>query len=135
MTESAAAHPALFHIHMLGKAYLSRPPITVEAMNAWLLDLVEGIKMVVLAGPLTVDCKTLGNEGVTGAIVIETSHITGHCWSSIDRPFLMMDAYSCVSYDPQIVIDITDKHFGIVSYEYMLVDRNDGIKVVDHKSS
>jgi S-adenosylmethionine/arginine decarboxylase-like enzyme len=115
----------LFHLHMVGKAYIKNPPTTVEAINDWLIDLVEKIQMKILIGPFSVDCKTLGNEGITGALVIETSHLSGHCWHLVDRPFLMWDVYSCVVYDPEVVLQTIHTHFDLEQCNYALIDRND----------
>jgi S-adenosylmethionine/arginine decarboxylase-like enzyme len=122
----------LNHLHMLGKAYLKNPPVNVEAANAWLETLVERINMKILMGPYSVDCQTVGNEGVTGAVVIETSHATFHCWHMVEKPFFMFDVYSCVEYDPKVVLGLIDEHFGLIDSSYMLIDRNgDTAAVID----
>lgn len=116
---------------MVGKAYLAAPPVTEAAMNAWLLDLVEKIEMKVLMGPYSINCDTLGNEGVTGTIVIETSHCAGHCWHMVERPFMMFDVYSCVEFDSQTVLRNMHEHFNIVSCDYAVLDRNETISIVE----
>ncbi len=115
----------LNHVHMLGKAYLVNPPRTVEVFNDWLKVLVERIDMKILMGPYSIDCKTLGNEGITGVIVIETSHCSGHVWHAVERPFMTWDVYSCVLFNPDVVIRHIHEHFQIDELSYTVLDRND----------
>ena len=124
----------LNHLHLLGKAFLKNPPRDVDHFNDWMKTLVEKIEMVILMGPYSIDCKTLGNEGITGAVVIETSHCTAHIWHAVDRPFMMMDCYSCVAFDPAVVLQHIDDHFEIDTVDYAFFDRNDGVKLIEQKS-
>jgi S-adenosylmethionine/arginine decarboxylase-like enzyme len=113
----------LVNIHMLGRAYLSNPPRTVEQADDWLRRLVEKIEMKILIGPFSVDCQTLGNEGITGAVVIETSHATFHVWTEVERPFIMFDCYSCMPFSDEAVAEHLDE-FGVQAINYMVVDRD-----------
>jgi S-adenosylmethionine/arginine decarboxylase-like enzyme len=115
----------LHHLHMLGKAFLKNPPRDVDLFNRWLTHLVEKIEMKTLMGPYSIDCLTVGNEGITGVIVIETSHCSGHVWHAVERPFIMFDVYSCVDYDPQVIIEHLDEYFGVEELHYTIIDRND----------
>ena len=121
----------LHHIHLLGKAYLRNPPVDEQSANDWLLDLVATIEMKVLIGPFSIHCETLGNEGVTGAVVIETSHCSGHFWHKVERPFVTFDVYSCVNFSPETVLKNLHKHFDVEVCEYALIDRNDTIKIIE----
>ena len=121
----------LNHRHMLGKAYLRKPPITEQAVDQWLTKLVSDIDMKILMGPYTINCFTVGNEGITGAVVVETSHCSGHFWHLVDRPFLMYDVYSCVYYDTDVVFNNIHEHFDVEEISYTLIDRNNGPFVLD----
>lgn len=112
----------LNHIHMLGRATLSNPPTTVEQADDWLRRLVEKIGMKILIGPFSVDCQTLGNEGITGAVVIETSHATFHVWTNVPEPFIMFDCYSCMPFEPETVKEHINE-FGVKEIKYTVIDR------------
>jgi S-adenosylmethionine/arginine decarboxylase-like enzyme len=110
------------HILLLAEN-LSNPLNNIEDISAWLLELVKKVDMKVLMGPYVTYCDTEGNEGITGIVVIETSHCSVHIWSSVEKPFLQADLYSCKDFDPQLVIN----HFAIFEPEkvkYLVVDRN-----------
>lgn len=114
----------LDHKHILLLAEnLSKPLRDVEAVSAWLLELVEKINMKVLMGPFVKYCDTKDNEGITGIVVIETSHCSIHIWSSVDKPFLQADLYSCAYFDSSLVIEHF-RIFGPEKIKYLIVDRN-----------
>ena len=85
-------------------------PAQVERMLA---SLVQAVGMRVLAGPLMIDVdlaiEKLGVEpfedegGVTGAVVLSTSHATVHTWPL--REFFVLDLYSCREFWPSVVVD------------------------------
>ncbi len=118
------------HMILLGKAFISNPPRNDAIANEWLTSLVEKIGMNILMGPYSVDCMTLGNEGVTGVVVIETSHASFHCWHAVERPYLMFDVYSCVDFEASTVLSHLDDFFQVDEANFMLIDRNGVPKVV-----
>jgi S-adenosylmethionine/arginine decarboxylase-like enzyme len=86
--------------------------------------------MVVVAGPTSVYVAEPGNEGITGTITLATSHAAIHIWDKPDPAFFQFDIYSCSEFSTDEVLD----HFkvlGLVSCEYMYIDRNNGLKVID----
>jgi S-adenosylmethionine/arginine decarboxylase-like enzyme len=109
---------------MIFNAIVKNPIVTEDSCKVWLEKLVEIIDMKILIPPVAKLCETEGNEGVTGAVVIETSHSTIHIWHKVPDPYVKMDVYSCKDFDPQKVIDHVNETMGIVSGGYMLVDRN-----------
>ena len=122
----------LNHRHMVGKVFVSKPPKTAEEGTTWLSELVVKIDMKVLIKPQAVVCNTFGNEGVTGIVCLETSHASFHSWSEIDQPFINFDVYSCADFDAKTVMD----HFGIfspISFNYVIIDRNKELKIVEAK--
>lgn len=121
----------LNHKHILvTSSGLENPPRTTEVLSEWLSALVSKVGMTILLGPYSIRCETVGNEGVTGIVCIETSHASVHCWDIDQTPFLKMDLYSCKDFDPMTVVD----HLAVfepVSTEYMVVDRNGTMRVSD----
>lgn len=112
------------HRHLLLKAKgLTKPPATTAATEGWLLRLVDAVHMRVLMGPYVTRCNTEGNEGITGVVVIETSHCSLHCWDRTPEPFFQLDLYSCADFQVRDVLDMVAE-FGPAEIEWMLVDRN-----------
>lgn len=122
----------LFHQHLLIKAFVMNPPKKSEPFETWLKEIVANINMKLVAGPYSVYVDSLGNSGLTGGCYIETSHLAAHVWDEPSPAMIQFDVYSCSCFDPQVVLE-SMKRFGLVSYEYMLIDRNEGMKVIDSK--
>jgi S-adenosylmethionine/arginine decarboxylase-like enzyme len=120
----------LHHQHFICTAVLKKPPTTGAEMDAWLIELVAKVGMVVLYGPFSTRCDELDNEGVTGMIGLTTSHSSAHVWDRIEKPFMKFDLYSCRPFDVETVLDHL-KIFEPVSCEYMVLDRNGSLKVAD----
>ena len=112
------------HLHVIISATVRNPPRTVEAMDTWLLDTVRAVDMKVLMGPFSTRCTTEGNVGVTGVVVIETSHLSCHSWEEADVPFLNVDLYSCKTFDPDVVVELIRQHFNAITVTVMFIDRN-----------
>jgi S-adenosylmethionine/arginine decarboxylase-like enzyme len=123
--------PKLFHQHVLIKAFVKDPPVKEAHLEKWLAELVADIKMKIVIQPRAYFVDTKGNEGLTGSVNIETSHIAIHVWSEDKPPMIQMDVYSCTCFENQTVLNKLNE-FGLLSYELMHIDRNDGFKVVDH---
>lgn len=122
------------HQHTIISAFgMANPPTTTEDIDTWLNDIVTEIDMKVLMGPYAIRCETQGNVGVTGVVVIETSHISCHCWDSIPQPFLKADVYSCKDYDVQVVLRMFER-FQPTRLDYLVVDRNDNMVVTEEGS-
>jgi S-adenosylmethionine/arginine decarboxylase-like enzyme len=124
----------LFHQHLLVKAFVKNPPREVEPFEKWLANLVQTINMKIVAGPVAKYVNAVGNSGITGFCLIETSHIVCHCWDEPDPAMLQFDVYSCSCFDPQVVIDSL-KQFGLVSYESMMIHRNTDMKIIERKTA
>jgi S-adenosylmethionine/arginine decarboxylase-like enzyme len=119
------------HQHIIISAHnLAKPPRTRVEMVAWLSEMVDAIGMKTLMGPYATRCETAGNEGVTGVVVIETSHISCHCWDSVEEPFLKADVYSCKEFDTKTVLEMFQR-FRPSHIEYLGIDRNDRMVVSD----
>lgn len=119
-----------FHQHMIVKCWVLNPPKDVDVLNKWLIDLVHAVDMKVVAGPTSVYVADPGNEGLTGTITLATSHASIHIWDSIELPLIQFDLYSCKPYDSQIIIDHLNQ-WNLHSYNWIMLDRNDNIKVIE----
>jgi S-adenosylmethionine/arginine decarboxylase-like enzyme len=123
--------PHLNHKHFLGTAYIARPPENTDFVGKWLSQLVEKIGMRVLMGPHVINCLTEGNEGITGVIVLETSHSSCHFWCEVPRPFFTFDIYSCKDFDIEVIKKHIDEAFGLIELKYGVINRNNGIKLTE----
>ena len=122
------------HLHLLVKGHIKYPPREGEDLNIWLRSLVEKVRMVVVAGPTSVYVDEPGNEGITGTVTLATSHAAIHVWDRNEPPFFQFDIYSCSSFSAQEVLEHLNE-FELISYEYMYIDRNDEMKIVEHFKS
>ena len=117
------------HLHLLVRGHLQNPPQEEAVLNQWLIDLVQKVRMVVVAGPTSVYVDEPGNEGITGTVTLATSHAAIHVWDKADPAFFQFDIYSCSSFSAEEVLDHFEQ-FGLISCEWMYIDRNQGLKVV-----
>ena len=108
---------------------------TVEEVKDLLLDVVKVADMTVMMRPYVQRCDTEGNEGITGAVVIETSHCSIHIW---DEGEIRFDLYSCKDFDEKRVVNLLNNLFCIpeptivYNYDYLVIDRNnDNILLVN----
>jgi S-adenosylmethionine decarboxylase len=108
------------HVKIVGKGDPARLG-SVEAVRAMLASLVERVGMRALGEPHTydvvLDLAKLGKEpfedegGVTGVVVLSTSHIAVHTWPA--RPFLVLDLFSCRDFSPNAVLTHLVEHLGL----------------------
>jgi S-adenosylmethionine/arginine decarboxylase-like enzyme len=120
------------HLHLLVKGHISSPPTEVSIINEWFTRLVERVSMKVVAGPTSVYVSEEGNEGLTGTVTLATSYSSIHIWDNDKPPMFQFDLYSCSCFNPEEVLEHLNQ-FGLIDYEYMLIDRNQGFKLIEHK--
>ena len=84
----------LVHKHLIVRAETLKPPILVPYLEGWLKEFIESINMKVLMGPYVVYHNVPGNRGITGAAIIETSHIVMHVWDEVSPALMQFDVYS-----------------------------------------
>lgn len=118
------------HQHLLVKADIIGFPEHEDIMNRFLEDIVDAINMKVLMAPRSRYLNEKGNRGMSGDVVIETSHVSCHIWDERKPALLQLDVYSCKGFDPKAVLRVIDYYFIIVSHRAILLDRSDEIKVI-----
>ena len=104
---------------------------TEESAKQWLVELVDMIDMKIAAGPISKYIDMVGNEGVTAAVSVETSHIAFHIWEKTDPMILQFDLYTCGELDHKKVLDYIVETFGITNMQWQYFDRADGFKIID----
>ena len=114
------------HKHLIIRAEVNRPLVTEKGLKRWLRNLVKTIDMDIVKGPYAAYVDKEGNRGVTGIVMIETSHIAIHIWDETTPALVQCDVYSCAEFQQGEVI----MHLGIMKpkkIDYMMVDRSEEI--------
>ena len=113
---------ALVHKHLIIRADIKNPPKDPSWCHQWLRDLVDKIGMKICQGPITSYVDVVGNRGLTGLVIIETSHIALHCWDETDPGLMQLDVYTCGPFDPKIIFKEIEQ-FEPIRLEYKYLDR------------
>lgn len=119
------------HLHLMVRAEIEKPIKTEDYAKIWLEELVGLIDMKVAAGPISKYVDMPGNEGVTAAISVETSHIAFHIWEKRDPMILQFDLYTCGELDHLKVLDHLTESFGIIKMQWQYLDRENEFKLLD----
>ena len=118
------------HKHLIIRAEASNPPTSPSWVHNWLNHLVETIGMKVCQGPITAFVDVPGNRGVTGVVIIETSHIAIHVWDESNPGLIQMDVYTCGPFDPNTIFNELAQ-FDLEKLEYKFFDREYNLEEVD----
>ena len=113
----------LVHKHLIVRAEAINPPMDEEFLRRWLEEFISEIGMKVMMGPYVKYSNMIGNRGITGAAIIETSHIVMHVWDEPDPALLQFDVYSCGEFNPETICDKIKKDFNATKIEYKFLDR------------
>ena len=109
------------HKHLLITMKVMHAPKNPTWVQQFLAGLVEKIDMKIMIDPVAERCEDEGNEGVTGFVVITTSHASVHIW---DTGLVQIDVFSCKHFWNQDVLDYIYGQFGdLTSIEVKSVDR------------
>ena len=118
---------AAAHLHMLVHARWQPDAnhLRPEVMSDWLTRLVEALGMNMLFKPMLVMSDNPGNEGLTGIVGLDTSHISFHDWGMHNPAYFQMDVYTCGELIPEVVIGaLRDFEFGEINWT--IIDRDAG---------
>jgi S-adenosylmethionine/arginine decarboxylase-like enzyme len=107
----------LVHKHLIVRAEVYRPPMDEEFLRRWLNDFITEIGMKVMMGPYVKYSNMVGNRGITGAAIIETSHIVMHVWDEVHPALMQFDVYSCGEFDPETICNKIEKDFTVHKIE------------------
>lgn len=112
----------MHHKHLLVRAEISNAITDVKQIEQWIAALIDTIGMKVLYGPVSVYCNKEGNRGITGFVIIETSHIALHIWDEKLPATLQLDVYTCSNLEIDLVFEAL-KLFKPVTLDYKFLDR------------
>ncbi len=113
------------------RAEITKPIQTEDHAKQWLTELVDMIDMKIAAGPISKYVDMVGNEGITAAISVETSHIAFHIWEKADPMIIQFDLYTCGELDYQEVLRHLSETFGIKAIQWQYLDRANGFDIID----
>lgn len=113
------------HLHLIVNAYTSRDAVDMDDCREWLDGLIPRIGMRILMSAHCVQDYELGNEGITGVVILTTSHAAFHYWAphSSEPNRLSFCLYSCKTFDPQLVLGYIDDFWSTREYRCRFLDR------------
>lgn len=121
-------HACVEHKHLIIRCNVNKPFVDVEKTKDWLRRLVDaiGMKLCKSGGPHVDYVESEGNNGIAGVAMIETSHISIHCWDKQNPPLAQIDVYSCANFDPEVVVAYV-LEMDPLWIECLMLDRKDKI--------
>ena len=120
----------LVHKHLIIRAEALNPPMSVQYLTDWLKDFINSINMKILMGPYVTYSDVVGNRGITGAAIIETSHIVMHVWDEVSPALMQFDVYSCGEFDPEEICQKITRDFIVERIDYKFLDRENDLKEI-----
>ena len=118
----------LVHKHLIIRAEAINPPMDEEFLRRWLEKFVKEIGMKVLMGPYVKYLDMVGNRGITGAVIIETSHVVLHVWDETNPALMQFDVYSCSNLNVEKICKKITNDFIIEKLEYKFLDRENDLR-------
>ena len=116
----------IYHKHLLVNAKITNAVKSEAQGIEFLTNLVDKIDMKIIKGPFASYVNVEGNRGLTGIVMIETSHIAFHIWDEVRPGLIQFDLYTCGRLELDKVISIFKETFDIVTLDYILFDRENG---------
>ena len=85
--------------------------------------------MKIIKGPFAGYVTKEGNRGITGVVMIETSHIAIHVWDETLPALVQCDVYSCAEFSSnEVLAEFIDME--VVKMDHIMLDRADEIKTI-----
>ena len=117
------------HKHLIIRAEVNRPLRSEKETKQWLRKLVKKIDMKIIKGPYASYVSKEGNRGITGVVMIETSHIAVHVWDETLPALVQCDVYSCAEFSSnEVLTEFIDME--VVKMDHIMLDRADEIKTI-----
>ena len=125
----------LVHKHLIIRAEAINPPMNEWFLKNWFNEFIKEIGMKVMMGPYVKYSNMVGNRGITGAAIIETSHIVMHVWDEVSPALMQFDVYSCGELDPEKICKKLTKDFIIENLSYKFLDREHNLTDITEATS
>ena len=112
------------HHHFIGRFEVAKPPLGSEKayLEDWMANLIEGQGMNILSGPHVAYVDTVGNRGLTGVAIVETSHVAVHIWDETSPALVQLDFYTCGTLDKDAILRAINP-WGVVKNAFLVLDR------------
>ena len=118
------------HKQLIIRAEVNRPLTSEKELKKWLKKLVKKIDMKIIKGPYAAYVSKEGNRGLTGIVMIETSHVSIHIWDEEKPALVQCDVYSCAEFSTnEVLAEFIPME--VVKIEQMLLNRENTIKITD----
>lgn len=115
------------HKHLVVTALAENPTNSPEVVIEFLNRLVNLVDMETFMEARAKYCGDPKNSGVTGDVVITTSHASIHIWDNVPgNPYpglVQMDLYSCKDFNAHDVLNFIEEYFGAEIVKYQVIDR------------
>ena len=110
------------HKHLIIRAEVKYPITSEKEIKKWLRKLVKKIDMKIIKGPYASYVSKEGNRGITGVVMIETSHVAIHIWDETSPALVQCDVYSCAEFSvSEVLLELTMMEPEKI--DYMVLDR------------
>ena len=116
------------HKHLIIRAEVNSPITSEKEIKKWLRNVVNKIDMKIIKGPYASYVTKEGNRGVTGVVMIETSHIAIHVWDDVDPALVQCDVYSCAEFSSNEVL-AEFIPMDVVKVDSVILDRANEIEI------
>lgn len=118
------------HKHLLLRGMITDAPTSEQVVIDWLSQFVDRIGMKIVQGPFASMITEEGNRGLTASVMIETSHIAFHIWDEMEPSLIQFDLYTCSELNINYVLNEISSFFKFTEYQYMVLDREKGFKII-----
>ncbi len=116
------------HKHLIIRAEVNVPPISEKEIKQWLRNVVRKIDMNIIKGPYASYVDKKGNRGVTGVVMIETSHIAIHVWDEETPALVQCDVYSCAEFSSnEVLAEFIPME--VTKIDHIMLDRANEIEI------
>ena len=117
------------HKHLIIRAEVNRPITSEKEIKRWLRNVVKKIDMKIIKGPYASYVSKEGNRGITGVVMIETSHIAVHIWDETSPALVQCDVYSCAEFSSnEVLSEFMDME--VTKIDHILLNRAKEIKTL-----
>ena len=117
------------HKHLIIRAEVNRPITGEKEIKKWLRKLVKKIDMKIIKGPYASYVSKEGNRGITGVVMIETSHIAVHIWDETTPALVQCDVYSCAEFSSnEVLSEFMDME--VTKINHIILNRAEEIKTI-----
>ena len=116
------------HKYLIIRAEVNHTITSEKELRKWLRNLVKKIDMKIIKGPYAAYVSKEGNRGLTGIVMIETSHISIHIWDEESPALVQCDVYSCAEFSSNEVL-AEFVPMDVVTIDKIMLDRVDELKI------